>query len=57
MKAIAIDPEANNVEYQPSPGKMVARFPGETIALISGQGDRHWSAFVEQTQTSPEFKN
>ena len=58
MKAIAkIDPEANKVEYQPSPGKMVARFPGETIALISGQGiSRHWSAFVEQTQTSPEFK-
>jgi len=44
MKAIAnIDPEANNVEYQPSPGKMVARFPGETIAsfpdreLVTGQ--------------------
>jgi len=34
---------------------MVARFPGETIALISGIS-RHWSAFVEQTQTSPEFK-
>jgi len=56
MKAIAnIDPEANNVEYQPSPGKMVARFGDD--CLISGQGiSRHWSAFVEQTQTSPEFK-
>lgn len=58
MKAIAnVNPQAIKVDYQPSPGKVVSQFPAETIALITGQGiSRNWSAFVEQTKTSPEFQ-
>jgi hypothetical protein len=58
MKAIAgVDSEAINLQYQPSPGKMVARFPAETLALVTGVGiSRSWLAFVEQTKNSPELQ-
>lgn len=58
MKAIArVDSEAINLQYQPSPGKMVARFPAETLTLVTGAGiSRSWLAFVEQTKNSPELQ-
>lgn len=56
MKAIAkLDPSAIKAEYKPTPGKVVAQFPAETIALISGQGiSGFWKAVVEQAKTNPQ---
>lgn len=58
MKAIAkLDPQAIKVEYQPSPGNVVAIFPADTFALFTGQGiSRNWSALVEQSKNNPEFQ-
>lgn len=56
MKAIAkVNPNAIKVDYQPSPGKIVDKFPADTIALVSGNGiSRQWSTFVDQTKTISE---
>ncbi|HEY9874098.1 MAG TPA: DUF3352 domain-containing protein, partial [Candidatus Obscuribacterales bacterium] len=56
MKTIAkLDPSAIKAEYKPTPGKVVAQFPAETIALISGQGiSGFWKAVVEQAKTNPQ---
>jgi len=58
MKAVAkIDPALNLVEYKPSPGKVVAQFPLDTVALVSGQGIKQvWLAVVKQITTNPEYK-
>ncbi|GAC1461697.1 MAG: DUF3352 domain-containing protein [Chamaesiphon sp.] len=58
MKAIAkITPSALKWEYKPVPGKVVAQFPAETIALASGQGiSRFWSSLVQQSQNSLEIQ-
>ncbi|MFB2834040.1 DUF3352 domain-containing protein [Floridanema evergladense] len=58
MKAVAkIDPALNLVEYKPTPGKVIAQFPLDTVALISGYGiNRGWSAFVKETKTNPAFQ-
>jgi hypothetical protein len=55
MKAVAkIDPALNLVEYKPTPGKVIAQFPLDTVALVSGQGIKQgWSAFVTQTKSNP----
>ncbi|CDN10511.1 hypothetical protein RintRC_6822 [Richelia intracellularis] len=57
MKAIAtLDPQLNKFQYQNTSGKIVSRFPGDTIALISGEGiNRWWSAMLEQSEDYPEF--
>ncbi len=57
MKAIAtLDPQLNKFQYKNTPGKVVSRFPGDTIAMISGEGiNRWWSAMLEQSQDYPEF--
>jgi hypothetical protein len=58
MKAIAkLDPKAIKAEYKPSSGNMVAQFPAETIALVTGAGiNRTWEAFVEQTKTNSQLQ-
>ncbi|QLE58253.1 DUF3352 domain-containing protein [Nostoc sp. TCL26-01] len=58
LKAIAnLDPELNKFQYQTSPSKILAQFPAETFALISGQGiSSGWSTVVEQSKDYPEFK-
>lgn len=58
MKAIAqLNPNAINIQYQNSPGKVVTRFPVDTLALLTGAGiSRTWAAFVDQTRDLPEVK-
>lgn len=58
MKAVAkIDPALNLVEYKPTPGKVIAQFPLDTVALVSGQGIKQgWSAFVTQTKSIPGWQ-
>ena len=58
MKAIAnLDPQLSKFQYQNTSAKVVANFPGDTLALINGQGiSSWWSAVVEQSKDYPEFK-
>lgn len=58
MKAIAnLDPQLVKYQYQNSAGKVVSQLPADTIAMVSGQGiSSWWSAFVEQSNDYPEFK-
>jgi Protein of unknown function (DUF3352) len=57
VKAMAaLNPEANKIESQNTPNKIVAQFPGETIALISGKGiSQWWSTVVQQSKNNPEI--
>ncbi len=57
VKAMAaLNPEANNIESQNTPNKIVAQFPGETIALVSGKGiSQWWSTVVQQSKNNPEL--
>ena len=57
MKAIAtLDPELSKFRYKNTPGNVVSRFPGDTIAMISGEGiNRWWTAMLEQSQDYPDF--
>jgi hypothetical protein len=58
MKAIAnLDPQLSKFQYQNTSAKIVANFPGDTLALINGQGiSSWWSAVVEESKDYPEFK-
>ncbi|NEU74496.1 DUF3352 domain-containing protein [Hassallia byssoidea VB512170] len=58
MKAIAnLDPQLSKFQYQNSGAKIVANFPGDTLALINGQGiSSWWSAVVEESKDYPQFK-
>ncbi|HEY9851947.1 MAG TPA: DUF3352 domain-containing protein [Leptolyngbyaceae cyanobacterium] len=58
MKAIGkVDPSLIQVEYKPSPGKVVSQFPLETIALISGHGiSTGWSVFVNQAKNDAQIQ-
>ncbi|MBE9005335.1 DUF3352 domain-containing protein [Fortiea sp. LEGE XX443] len=56
VKAIAnLDPQLNKFQYQNTPAKILAQFPSETFALISGNGiSRGWQTLVEQSKDYPE---
>ncbi len=58
VKAIAnLDPQLNKFQYQTTPAKIVGQFPGDTFALVSGQGiSRSWQTLVDQSKDYPEFK-
>jgi Protein of unknown function (DUF3352) len=58
MKAIAnLDPQLSKFQYENSPAKVVSLFPGDTLALVSGQGiSKWWTAVVDQSKDYPEFK-
>ncbi len=57
MKGIAnLDPQLNKYEYKNSSGKMVSKFPTDTLAVVTGEGiSRWWSTTVEQGKDFPEF--
>jgi len=51
------DPNLIKIEYKPSPGKVIAQFPPETFALITGIDIKsRWEQFVKESATSPELK-
>ncbi|MBU7586877.1 MAG: DUF3352 domain-containing protein [Nostoc sp. TH1S01] len=58
VKAIAnLDPQLNKFQYQNTPAKILAQFPSDTFALISGNGiSRGWQTLVEQSKDYPEFQ-
>ncbi|MBF2026328.1 MAG: DUF3352 domain-containing protein [Oscillatoriales cyanobacterium C42_A2020_001] len=55
MKAsVVMSPDAPKFEYQPVPGKVVAQFPAETIAMISGGNiSRIWAQATQQAKSDP----
>jgi hypothetical protein len=57
LKAIVnLDPQLNKFQYQTTPSKIVGQFPGETLALATGQGiSKTWQTFVEQSKDYPEL--
>ncbi|MGA9378479.1 MAG: DUF3352 domain-containing protein [Phormidium sp.] len=45
-------------EFQPTPGKMVSKFPLNTVALLSGYGiSQGWKEAVTQAKKNPQFNN
>jgi hypothetical protein len=51
------DPNIIKWEYKTSPGKIVSRFPAETLALISGEGlSRYWSSALDIYKNYPQFQ-
>ncbi|MEO0375419.1 MAG: DUF3352 domain-containing protein, partial [Cyanobacteria bacterium P01_A01_bin.17] len=58
MRAItAMNPETKQWNYKPIPGKVIAEFPEDTLALVSGSGiSESWATSVEQLNKVPEFK-
>ncbi|PSB20873.1 DUF3352 domain-containing protein [Phormidesmis priestleyi ULC007] len=54
--AVKVDPQTA-IEFKPSPGKVVAQFPTDTFALVSGANlSSYWSQVVTQSKDSPEAK-
>ena len=52
-----LDPQLIKTQYQPTAGTVASQLPGDTIALVSGQGiSRGWAQVVEQTKTNPALK-
>jgi hypothetical protein len=58
MKAIAtMSDNAPKFDYKPTPGKVVAQFPTETLALLSGANlSDYWKQGVEQAEKDPAIK-
>ncbi len=58
MRAItAMSPDVKQWNYKPIPGKVIAEFPENTLALVSGSGiSESWATSVEQFNEVPEFK-
>jgi hypothetical protein len=61
MKAVGEvnnQPTRKEVEFQPTPGKVVSKFPLNTVALVSGYGiSQGWSEAVAQAKKNPEFNS
>ncbi len=54
--AMMVDPKTA-IDYQTSPGKVVARFPTDTFALVSGANlSSYWSQMTAQAKDSPQVK-
>ncbi|OKH38913.1 hypothetical protein NIES2119_07155 [[Phormidium ambiguum] IAM M-71] len=46
------------VEFNPTPGKMVSKFPLNTVALVSGYGiSQGWKEAVTQAKKNPQFNS
>lgn len=58
VRAIAsVDPQGLPLPQTPVSSDIVARFPAETFAFVSGQGlSQIWSTLVEQSRTVPEMQ-
>lgn len=56
LKAVAsLDPNAKTIEFKPSPNKVIGQFPGDTLALVSGQDiGRIWAQTAEQSKSNPD---
>ncbi len=51
-----LDPNLIKIEYKPSPGKVIAQFPPETIALITGIDIKsRWEQFTKDAAADPEL--
>lgn len=47
-----------SVEFNPTPGKMVSKFPLNTVALVSGYGiSQGWKEAVTQAKKNPQFNS
>ncbi|MDJ0736525.1 MAG: DUF3352 domain-containing protein [Nostocaceae cyanobacterium] len=57
MKAIAnLDPQLNKYEYKNTSGKIISKFPADTLAVVTGEGiSRLWSKTVEQSKDDPQL--
>jgi hypothetical protein len=55
MKAnVMMSPNAPKFEYQPLPGKVIAQFPADAMAMISGGNiNRIWTQATEQAKSDP----
>ncbi|NET01632.1 MAG: DUF3352 domain-containing protein [Sphaerospermopsis sp. SIO1G2] len=54
---INLDPQLSKLNYQSSPGKIVSKFPNQTIALLTGQDiSKSWQAFLEESKQTPEIQ-
>ena len=54
--AVMVDPKTA-IDYKTSPGKVVAQFPTDTFALVSGANlDSYWSQMAAQAKDSPQEK-
>jgi hypothetical protein len=58
MKVVVnLDPQLNKFQYQNTPAKIVAQFPSDTFALVTGQNiNRSWQTFLEQSKDYPEIR-
>jgi hypothetical protein len=58
FQAIAqLDPESVKRQLSPAKGEILARFPADTLLLISGQGiSQAWSDFVDRSREVPELQ-
>lgn len=56
LKAVTnLDAQFAKMEYKPAAGSIVAQFPSDTFALISGAGiNRYWTQAVEQANAVSE---
>jgi hypothetical protein len=54
--AVMVDPKTA-IDYKTSPGKVVAQFPTDTFALVSGANlSSYWSQMAAQAKDSPQTK-
>lgn len=52
-----LDPNLIKVEYKPAPGKVIAQFPAETMALITGIDIKsRWEQFTKDAANDPDLK-
>lgn len=56
MKALAaMNPQAPKWEYKPTPGKVIAQLPADTLALINGANlSSYWNQANQQAKSYPE---
>lgn len=53
-----LEPNSITVEYKTAPGKVIAQFPAETMALITGMDIKtRWEQFVKEAAADPELKS
>ena len=51
---VQVDPKIA-IKFKPAPGKIVARFPSDTFALVSGSNlSSYWNQFAAQSKDNPE---
>ncbi len=58
FRAVAqFNPQPNQPEFKPAPGKVISQFPTETFLLITGRGiSESWSRVVTQAEDNPQLQ-